>query len=74
MLLNNEANGNAPNGNNEKLLDRQDLLQMFPISPRTLQYWRTKGMLPYSKIGGKIFYKMSDVQEMLRKYRVEKGK
>jgi hypothetical protein len=60
------------NMNNEKLLDRQDILQMFPISVRTLQYWRTKGVLPYSKIGGKIFYKLSDVWEMVRKNKVVK--
>jgi hypothetical protein len=61
------------NNANEKLLDRQDILQMLHISPRTLQHWRTKGILPYSKIGSKIFYKLTDVEEMLRKNRVVKG-
>ena len=56
----------------EKLLDRQDILQMLHISVRTLQYWRTKGILPYSKIGNKIFYRQSDVEEMLRKNKVVK--
>jgi hypothetical protein len=60
------------NMNNEKLLDRQDILQMFPISVRTLQYWRTKGILPHSKIGNKIFYRQKDVEEMVMKNKVVK--
>lgn len=53
----------------DKLLDCQDMLQLFHISVRTLQHWRTKGLLPYSKIGNKIYYRAADVEEMLLKAR-----
>jgi len=53
----------------EKLFDRQDLLQMLHISVRTLQYWRSKGILPYHKIRSKIYYRQRDVEEMLKNNR-----
>jgi len=59
----------------EKLFDRQDLLQMLNISVRTLQYWRSEGIIRYTKIRNKIFYFQKDVEEMLQKNRVlRKGK
>ena len=54
----------------EKVFDRQDLLQMFHISVRTLQHWRSKGILPYSKIGSKIYYRQRDVEQILKKSRM----
>ena len=67
-----EATNNEFSGNDEKLLDRQDILQMMHISPRTLDTWRAKGILPYSKIGNIIFYRLSDVWKMINKNRREK--
>ena len=37
-------------------IDSQQLMQLFPISRRTLQYYRKKKLIPYSKLGGKVFY------------------
>ena len=34
---------------NEKLLDNQDLCLLFQISPRSLQRYRSLGVLPYWK-------------------------
>lgn len=51
------------------LLDNQDLLQRMPIALGTLQRWRKAGVLPYYKVGGKIFYRESDLSELLRKNR-----
>jgi predicted site-specific integrase-resolvase len=49
----------------ERWLDKQDLLQMLHISSRTLQKWRSLGLLPFYKITGKIWYKESEVMLML---------
>lgn len=49
--------------------DRQDMLLRFHISSRTLQEWRTTGVLPYYKIRNKIFYKESEVLEVVDKFR-----
>lgn len=50
----------------EELLDNQDLLQMLKMSPRSLQRYRTSGKLPYYTISGKIYYRHSDVQQLIR--------
>jgi len=55
----------------EVWMDKQDILQLLHISPRTLQHWRTKRILVYYKIGGKIFYKRSDVVAMLQTHIVK---
>lgn len=50
----------------EDLLDNQDLLQVLKISYRTLQRFRSSGDLPYVKMNGKIYYKLSDVNRFIR--------
>jgi hypothetical protein len=51
-------------------LDKQDVLSRMHISERTLQNWRRKGVLPYYKIGGKIYYKESELNSMVQKAKV----
>ena len=48
-------------------VDSQDVMQKFHISVRTLQYWRTNRLLPYSRIRGKIYYRKSDILVILQK-------
>lgn len=47
-------------------IDNQDVLQTLHISKRTLQTFRKNGTLPYSKIQGKFYYKVSDIEELLQ--------
>lgn len=53
----------------EEWMDKQDVLQFLHISERTLQKWRSQNLLPYSRIGRKIFYKKSDLIALLEKNR-----
>jgi len=46
-------------------IDKQDILIRMHISCRTLQRWRSKGILPFSRIGRKIYYKESDLRKLL---------
>ncbi len=46
-------------------LDNQELCQFLKITPRTAQNHRDNGVLPYTQIGGKIFYRLSDVYKVL---------
>ena len=50
----------------EELLDNQDILQLLKISTRSLQRYRSSGKLPYYTISGKIYYKLSDIQQFVR--------
>ena len=49
----------------EGWLDNQDVLQILHISPRTLQTLRSNGTLPFSRIKGKFYYKVSDLEALL---------
>ena len=46
-------------------LYNQDVCQMLNISPRTLQTLRDNGMLAYSQINHKVYYKPEDVERIL---------
>lgn len=46
-------------------LDGQEVMLLLHISQRTLQTWRTNRKIGYSKLGKKIFYKVSDINKML---------
>ena len=46
-------------------LDNQDVMQALHISPRTLQTLRTNGILPFSRIGNKIYYRKQDILKIL---------
>ena len=50
---------------NENWVDAQDVMLSLHISRRTLQSLRNNGILPYSRINGKLYYKMSDVESLL---------
>lgn len=49
----------------EQWLDNQEVCLMMNITKRTLQTYKDKGLLPYSKLNRKNYYKRSDVQALL---------
>jgi len=51
----------------DTFLDNQEFLQLMNISKRTAQSWRDEGKVSFSQIGSKIYYRMSDVQNLLDK-------
>lgn len=52
------------------LLDDVQLREKLKMSKRTTAYLREKGLITYSKIGSKIFYRFSDVLLFLKHYEV----
>ncbi len=49
----------------EKWLDNQEVCLMMNITKRTLQTYKSKGLLPYTKLNRKNYYKRSDVLALL---------
>jgi predicted site-specific integrase-resolvase len=49
-------------------IDSQDVMQKLHVSVRTLQSWRTNGLLPFSRINNKIYYRTSDILALLNKF------
>ena len=50
----------------EDMIDNASLAYLLNISPRTLQTLRDNGSLPFYKIGGKIYYRRSEVFELMK--------
>ncbi|MBD1385415.1 helix-turn-helix domain-containing protein [Mucilaginibacter rigui] len=48
-----------------KLLKSYQVKNLLKISPGTLQNLRMNGTLPFSKIGGIIYYKYDDIAKIL---------
>ncbi len=46
-------------------LDKADVYHYMHIQSRTLQKYRNTGILPFSMIRGKCYYKASDVQKLI---------
>lgn len=46
-------------------IDKQPVLEKMRISERTLQKWRSKGILPHYNIAGRIYYCEEDLQTLL---------
>ena len=42
------------------------MMQLFKVSSRTLQRWRDERIVPYKKVGGKIFYLADKVEELMQ--------
>ena len=65
-------NAAADNKNQQPLSDRwldiADVCNLLHISKRTLQSYRDNKILAYSQIGGKIYFKAADIEELLNRH------
>lgn len=57
--------------NNNVFLDNQEFLQVMNISKRTAQQWRDSGVISYSQVGAKIYYRFSDIEDLLNKNHIK---
>ncbi len=48
-------------------LKSAEVRKLLNISPGTLQTLRINGTLPYTKLGGSMYYKSSDIEKILEK-------
>ncbi|KGF44364.1 MULTISPECIES: helix-turn-helix domain-containing protein [Prevotella] len=49
----------------EHFLTGKEVCERLYISPRTLQDYRDRKIIPYTQFAGKILYKASDLEKML---------
>ena len=50
----------------ECFLTDKELSAMLKISRRSLQDYRNEGKIPYIQLGGKILYRESDIEQVLK--------
>ena len=52
----------------DQFVDNNDFLQLMKISKRTAQNWRDEGKIAFSQVGGKIYYRYGDIEELLKQH------
>jgi hypothetical protein len=57
-----------------KWLKSYQVKELLGISSGTLQTLRIKGTLPYTKIGGALYYEYKDIQNILDSAKIDKSK
>ena len=57
--------GHKASPNNEQFLTDKEVSSWLKVSRRTLQDYRSNGMIAYYQLGGKILYKESDIEKMV---------
>ena len=65
-LLNNRGGAASKNW-----LKSTDVMKLLKISPGTLQNLRINGTIPYTKIGGLIYYDASEIERVMEENRVQ---
>ena len=48
--------------------DNQEFIQVMNISKRTAQAWRDEGIISYSQVGSKMYYRLADILALLNKH------
>ena len=59
------AQTHKPLFDGEHYLTGKEVCERLYISPRTLQYYRDRKIIPYTQFAGKILYKASDLIKLL---------
>jgi hypothetical protein len=65
-LLNNPSGSGS---GSKKWLKSTEVMKLLQISPGTLQNFRINGNLPFSRIGGSIYYDADEINKILMENR-----
>jgi hypothetical protein len=45
--------------------DSDDVCKLLHVSKRTLNNYRVSGLIPFTKLGGRVYYRITDINEYL---------
>ncbi|MBN2743983.1 MAG: helix-turn-helix domain-containing protein [Marinilabiliaceae bacterium] len=62
QILNTQSGGNG----GQKWLKTKEVLKLLNISAGTLQQMRNNGTMPFSRIGGTIFYDSEKIKQLIQ--------
>ena len=60
-------------GKLKRYLKSSEVMDLLQVSPGTLQNLRINGTLPYTKVGGIIYYDAEEIQNIMTANRVQHG-
>jgi hypothetical protein len=52
----------------EIIFDNADALKILKVSRRTLQSWRTEGLISFSQVGSKLYYTQKDISDFIQRH------
>lgn len=55
----------------DPILDTEDLMKLLKISRRSLQTWRDTGLIEFSQVNGKFYYRASAVNKLLETHKIK---
>ncbi len=58
------------NGSLKKYLKSSEVMEILQVSPSTLQTLRINGTLPYTKVGGILYYDSEEIHKVMTANRV----
>lgn len=61
----------SKNSLEEDWLSNKEVASILRVTPRTLQNYRDNGLIPFSQVGSKIYYKSSEIEEHLNRHYVK---
>lgn len=50
----------------DKILTSDEVMKLLNISTTTLQHWRDKNKIPFTRLGNKIFYNKAEILKALK--------
>jgi len=56
--------------NEDKWLSTGEAAAELNVSERTIMNYKSAGIIPYSKVGGRLYYKRSDLEKVLENGRI----
>lgn len=68
LLNSSSGSGSA----SKKWLKSTEVMKLLQISPGTLQNFRINGNLPFTKIGGSIYYDVDEINKILMENRINR--
>ncbi len=59
-------NGHEPAGLGREYLTKIEVAELLRLTPRAIDSWMARGLLPYYKIGKTVRFRLRDIQEHLQ--------
>ena len=56
-----------PQDSNDSLMKIDEVAKFLAVSKVTIHAWKKKGILPFHRLGGRVYYKLHEVKESLSK-------
>lgn len=57
----------------DPILTTEEVMSLLKVSRRSVQNWRDEGLIAFSAVHGKFYYRFSDINKMLENHLQNKG-